>query len=76
MLHTSFQTQGAIILQAEQAAERIAHRLEANRPTVCLSSDELAEIAQRFAAVTAIARDYHLERAAVGSLTEMPEPTA
>ena len=72
---TAFQDEGHRIFHAERAAKRLLERIQTERSVVLsISRDELAALAQQTIAVAHIASAYHVERAAAGSLTQLPEP--
>jgi hypothetical protein len=60
----AFKAEGAIILAAELAAERLALRAAAvPGPVVSFSADEVKRLAAQLREVAGIARDYHLAAA-------------
>lgn len=67
------QSEGALIFQAQRAAERLAERVKASQfkfsgSVVTLSADEVREIAAQMLAVATIAGRYHVAHAEAGAL--------
>lgn len=61
-----FKQEGALLHQAELAAEALVRRVTASHPNVhtfTMSRDEMQHLSQQFGKVVSIAKEYHLDAA-------------